>query len=859
MYDWLPEAVADNATVITVNRRLARVLADASAQHQVAAGRRAWRTPQILAWPDWLDTMLQEVQGQESAPTRINRYHSTFLWNRCLRRELADDSIGLGNLVRLARDARQRLSDWNVGIRDVARFARTDDHRAFAAAAGRYHGMLEHRDWVDDAGLAGLVLEKLGEHRVPVPQRVTFAGFDRDRPAVRRIRECLVELGCTVTDVPATAPSRNVALHAFDNPEAELRAAGAWARDRLVHKPDGRIGIVVSGLERDAERAARLVREGLVPGYRWAADVPAEALNVSYGRRLSSYPAVSIGLLWLRWLAHDLRAADVGHLLLSPLLGLAPVAGRARLELRVRGLADRDWSPAMVTSALQGREEAPDAADWLKRVAALTRTRHSLPASTAPADWAVIFDEALRAAGWPGQAVLDSADFQLVNRWRDLLNDLARMDLVSPRMSLDEALMQLGTMSTDAVFQPESDVASVHLLGPLEASGLEFDALWLTGLSASSWPPHGNPSVLVSRRLQEEFGMPDAVPADTVGFAQALLLHLAGAAPDVVCSYPLRHDDAEQAPSELLAACGAVPAPSPPDPGWCAATQPGSVAVEIADDPVPPVAGQERLTGGATVIQNQLVDPIAAFIGGRLGVRVLDEQARGLTPLQRGNLIHDALYRLYVDKPARDDIGAWSDAPARISRAIDGAFAWHERDADPVLLQLLTLERRRVAGLLSEFIALDVQREPFAVADVERKLELAESGVIIELRIDRIDRLPDGRVVIIDYKTGAEKKFLDGQGNPREIQLVAYACALGEPVAALALANVDSRSVGFHGVGEGFADDDDWPAKLENWSGLVRAACVGLSRGDVGIDARQSVDDARALNLLSRFTELRNE
>ncbi|MEJ2258789.1 MAG: PD-(D/E)XK nuclease family protein, partial [Woeseiaceae bacterium] len=695
-----------------------------------------------------------------------------------------------------------------------------------AAAAGVFRTH-EHRGWTDDAGLAGIVCDRLRERRLQVPERITFAGFDRDRPVVQRVRARLSELGCTVADAPAPGMARNVALHAFESTEAELRAAGAWARERLTGNSAGRIGIVVSGLERDAERAARLVREGLIPGYRWAAELPAEVLNVSYGRRLSSYPAVSVALLWLRWLARDLRATDVAHLLRSPLLGLEPVAGRARLELQVRGRADRNWSPAMLTSALEGQEEAPDATDWLQRVAGLSRARRSLPATGAPAEWAVIFDEALRSAGWPGQAALDSGDFQLVNRWRDLLNDLARMDLVSPRMSLDEALLQLANMAADAVFQPESEIASVHLLGPLEASGLEFDALWLTGLSASSWPPHGNPSALISRRLQQERGMPDAVPADTVDFAARLLSHLAGAAPEIVCSYSVREDDAEQAPSELLADLGAVPAPAPPDPGWCAAAQPGSVPMEIAVDAVPPIAAEERLTGGATVIQHQLTDPIAAFAGGRLAVRALDEQAKGLPALQRGNLIHEALYRLYIDGPSRDEVAAWDDVPVRIKQAVDGAFARHERNTDRVLLELLAMERRRVAGLLQEFLALDMQREPFTVEAVERKLEYSDAGAIVELRIDRIDRLADGSIGIIDYKTGAEKKFLDGQGNPREIQLVVYACAADAPVGSLALANVDSRIVGFHGVGADFG--------------------------------RQSVEDARALNLLSRFTELRNE
>ena len=71
---------------------------------------------------------------------------------------------------------------------------------------------------------------------------------------------------------------------------------------------------------------------------------------------------------------------------------------------------------------------------------------------------------------------------------------------------LETALNQLESMAADAVFQPEAELTQVHLLGPLEACGLEFDALWLTGMTAMEWPARGNASVLVSRRLQEERG-----------------------------------------------------------------------------------------------------------------------------------------------------------------------------------------------------------------------------------------------------------------------------------------------------------------------------------------------------------------
>lgn len=852
MYDWLPEALQERGTVITANRRLARALQQEFAARQVAAGVVAWETPGIYAWPDWLKAMLEVDGAQDGLPTRINQHQSALLWERCLRKELDDDVVSAAHVVRLARESYQRLADWGVGIRNVARAAQGRDQRAFASAAGRYIGLMEREDWVDEAGLAALLAERIGDGRIRPAGRFTFAGFDRDRPMVARLRQRLADAGCAIVDEAhreATAPQ----VAAFDTPEAELRAAGAWARQRLEGDSSSRIGIVVPGLERDAQRAAGLVREGLVPGYRLSREVPAGALNVSYGRRLSSYGLVSVGLLWLRWLVRDLRAVDVGHLLRSALIAAGGAAGRARLELRLRALPDRDWSPSMITSALQGKEE--DAADWLQRVGALTKLRRELPASASPAEWALRIDAILEAAGWPGPDPLASEDFQLRNRWRDLLNDLARMDLVSGRMSLETALNQLESMATDAVFQPESENAPVHLLGPLEACGLEFDALWLSGMTATDWPARGNASVLISRRLQEEHGMPDANPAETLDHARRMLGRLCAAAPVVLCSYPRILEDAEQAPSELLDEVGAAPVELPGDPGWHAAQLAGCERLVMADDRPPPVNGTERLVGGASTIQAQLTEPVAAFIGGRLAARPLDEQANGLPALLRGTLIHDALYQLYLDKPSRDEAAGWTDLDRRIKGALDFAFARHERNADDVLLRLLAMERARVGGLLRAFLGIDLAREPFAVDSVERKLEFEEAGVCLELRIDRVDRLPDGSVVIIDYKTGAEKSFLTREGEPREYQLVAYACAIDEPVAELALANVDSRSIAFHGAG--LREIEDWPNVLAAWSDRVRAACKEIARGDVRIDARQSADEARPLNLLTRFAERR--
>ena len=861
MYDWLDEATAGEGTVVTANRRLARLLRRRHALVQCEAGRSAWTTPRILAWQDWMTALLADTT-REQLPTLINAHQSHWLWEQCLRRELGNEErAGVAALVRLARDAWQRLADWQLGIRDVARAASGIDQQLFASVAGRYQAMLEQRDWIDDAGLAWLVPELLESGEIAIDGAVTFAGFDREKPVRRRLANAIHEAGCKCHEISTPAPTATVGLCRSETAESELRAAGAWARGRLQENPALRVGIVATDLERDAGQAARLVREGLVPGWQYGAGQLRATLDVSYGRRLVDYPAVSQAIVLLGWLQRDLRADEIAHLLRSPLVAGTVSDARSALEKRLRQLPDRDWSPSMLAAALSTRARGGDAADWLARVRELTTLRRALPQTLSPSEWAQRFDGYLAGWMWPGPGTLDSADFQLVNRWRELLNDFARLELVSPRISLEAALARIEIMATDTVFQPEGAGGAVALLGPLEAFGAEFDALWITGVSAANWPPAASPSPLLSRRLQREAGMPDAEPADTVAYATRLLSGLCSAAPEVVCSFAEIVDDAEQVVTPLLAPVAAsTPLDAPVDPGMHATTLVAVASLSLAEDAVPAMQFGEKLAGGAYTLQCQLNDPATAFIRGRLGAAPLDAQARGLPASLRGSLIHVALHRLYGELPTRDGLAAWpqEERERRIDAAVDLAVHGEERHADSALLQLLGVERARIRSLLGEFLAVDIARDAFRVDAVEQEIEFSRGPVQLRLRVDRIDRFDDGSVVILDYKTGARKRFFE-KGQPRDIQLVAYSCALSDAVAGLALVNVDPRHVDFDGAGPMFKAVDDWAATLEEWQKRVHEACGMLAQGDVRINIVRGIKDARPFNLLTRYTELRRD
>lgn len=857
MYSWLDDALAvDDGHVITANRRLARELGQAWGERQMAVGRTAWPTPRIRYIDDWYSAMADALPPSERLPARIDGQHSRILWEEILREDIEDPLAGIAGLARLCRDTYARICEWNLPLTECQSAAAGRDQRVFARAAGKYVERLTSNGWIDEAQLPSAMIERLASGAVAVPARVTFAGFDRSTPRIESLSSALEAWGCDREMKAPGAPGRGE-LHGFDGPDAELRAAGRWARERLEADPARRVAIVVNRLERDAARSARLLREGFTPGWQHAdADVEG-LLNVSYGRRLSDFPAVRIALLALQWAFGELTGKEVSLLLRSPFVGRAATFGRARLELRMRRWPDRAWTRTALLNALSEFEETADAQDWLERFAALDAVAVDGAARRSPTQWAQAIDSALRALGWPGERALSSADFQLVNRWRNLLGEFARIETVKASMSGSSAVARLTAMASETLFQPESASSAVDVLGPLEAAGLEFDDLWVTGMTADEWPPGGAPLALLNRDLQRRHAMPDATPEDTADFGQRVLKRLRASTGNCIFSFARTDGDAGRLPTALLSEFDVMDDDS--GPGWHAETLLVARPAVFADR-VPPVAADELVAGGASTIGSQQRDPFSAFCSGRLNARPLDPFAAGIGAGLRGSLIHDALERLYEHEPTRSEIAGWTpeELEQRIERAVVGAFARHERHADAMLKALFRLERSRAAGLLAEVVALDTERDFESIQNVEQRIEASIEAVRLSLRCDRVDRLGDGKLAILDYKTGTPQNFLTNNA-PRDPQLVVYAAVARGEIDGLGLYRVSTRGVDIDGAGPALAETDDWANALESWIDDVRRAARQIAAGDVRIAVKQTSRDSRPYNLLSRYTELRRE
>lgn len=295
--------------------------------------------------------------------------------------------------------------------------------------------------------------------------------------------------------------------------------------------------------------------------------------------------------------------------------------------------------------------------------------------------------------------------------------------------------------------------------GPLEARLQHVDLLLLGGLNEGTWPPEAPSDPWMSRPMRAAFGLPP--PEQKLGlsahdFAQAV------AAPEIVLTRSGRVEGVPTVPSRWLLRLDAVLAiaglelatPSAGRlAGWRRALDaPAGPIVPIAPPaPRPPMALRPRALP-VTQIETWMRNPYGIYARYILRLRRLDPLDAAPGAAERGTLIHAALERFVAAYPD----GLPDDATARLTQIGAELFA-DDALARPVVRAFWWPRFERIADW---FVAYERTRRAVASPvgiEAEGRLVLAAPGgdFTLTAKADRIDRLADGDLSILDYKTGS--------------------------------------------------------------------------------------------------------
>jgi hypothetical protein len=204
------------------------------------------------------------------------------------------------------------------------------------------------------------------------------------------------------------------------------------------------------------------------------------------------------------------------------------------------------------------------------------------------------------------------------------------------------------------------------------------------------------------------------------------------------------------------------------------------------------------------LLTRQATSPADGFIEHRLGGRLLEAPPFGITPRQKGELTHLALETLYRAAPSQRqlrELGS-ADRDELLERTLRQAAARLPGAGTALLRRLTELELARQLELLRRWVELDLERPEFAGVQVELASESATIGPLtLRLKLDRLDTLADGSLLVIDYKTGKINRRVWNPTQPGDLQLPLYVSTLAPFAAGVAFAQVAPHGIGYDGVG----------------------------------------------------------
>ena len=806
------EAMKQGATAVTANKRLALSLRQEYDLWMASSGRDAWRTPDILPWNAWLERALDDARFQVAIDTDsqlLTPAQERYLWEEIILADLADQPLlQTQGAIDQGLDAWRLLHGWGLPLKR-SDFSFNKDSACFFTWASEYDARCRKHGWLSPARLASHLDAAIRARPVPFARALLILGFDELSPQQTQLLDTLQGSGCHVRFLQKSAVAAQARRIGCADLRAENGTLARWMRGLLDRRSDVTIGVVVPDLAARRAGLGTQLDELLAPGAQipghWSTPRP---YNISLGLPLSHEPLIAIALLILRLPRGEMIALeDAGRLLLSPFLAgwREETAARALLDACLRAVGEGRIHLGELLRLARQQERSHACPILAHHLEQWRKAARALPRRAGTEAWAAHFTRLLRALGWANGRALSSEEFQAMEAWRELLVEFSALRRVSGSLTSMEAIALLEQLGRDRIFQPQGPAAPVQVLGLLEATGLAFDHLWIMGLHDGQWPPAPHPNPFLPLPLQRRAGLPHASEAREIDLARVITRRLLGAAPEVIASYPLRADDEALSPSPLIANLPEIQSGDLQLSGlqtWRATVREQAGLEILTTDPAPPLA-QTSVPGGSSVFKLQAACPFRAFAELRLGARPLEEAGIGLDQRVRGHAVHRILEQIWrrlesharlieLDPPALEILV--SDC---VDQALEELARRHPHTLKPHFREL---ESGRLRRNMLDWLALERDRQPFRVVEREARQTVATGGIEVQLTIDRVDELPDGRKILFDYKTGKLTPAQWFGERPEEPQLPVYSMALSGELGAVLFGQVRTREMAFHGI-----------------------------------------------------------
>lgn len=827
-YKRLFNALNEQTTVITPNHRLAATLRKLYHQFQQTENHSAWHTPDILPASTWLKRLWDETIALDIHTNIIslNATQEAVLWEQAIQSTpLSTPLLQTTQAAATARKAWSLISQWHVNIHDV-RFQYCDDHLIPREWILRFLALCQKNHWIDQASAINQIEAWITAGTLPIKNKLIPIGFTEFSPQLNNILQHCDWEQFDIAAINSTA--QHVSL---PSPDDEIRTMATWAKQQALN--GHHVACVIPDLNNKRDRVYQLFCEifGEQP------------FNLSAGKPVAHYPLIEAAIHILRLGSHA-PFNQFSYLLNTPYLYKAEqeCIKRAKLEYKLR----KDNQNVVPILSSRINKYCPLLSKALHKLAKRLNTQ---PVSQSPSAWVTVFDQLLSDMGWPGERSLNSEEYQLIRHWQELLEMITTLDIVLPIATLSTMVDIIQQQSHESIFQQQTPNANVDVLGNLEAAGLPFDYLWVSGMEDTRWPPQPSPNPFIPKQIQRELGMPHSTSERELGYCTNLLTQYKQHSTHQIYSHATMNKEVEIQPSPLISHIVNIDLSELNVLIDMPITQRiyDSKRLEwVHDDQLPPYINPALTKGGASILKQQALCPFKANVEWRLHTKQLEALSLGLRAKDRGNLLHTALEKIWNILNTHENLATYEhDALNELVQGVTKSVLTDYASRLPAQQHHLNLEQTRLNQLIMRWLDIEKVRPHFSVILHEADFHMTLDRLSINMRVDRVDRLDNGKELIIDYKSGSNNSITAWfSDRPEDPQLPLYLLSTDSQAAGIAYAQVNAKEMGFKGISQsildikGISPHADWSSLLAAWKEQLTLIATSFCDGHAAVDPK---------------------
>lgn len=882
----------DGALVLTPNNRLRNNMRLAYCNYRDNGGSdsQVFEYPRIMSLKEWQSDLWRKLQQSGHEPAFKTIASNTVcdqLWQQVIA-EAGLEKTGVHSAIERRALANQARIAHDTLIQWLCPTQSHDYDPELSAWITSFEAKLKQHDMITEAMSLQIIIEAFNNNVISKENAVYLHSFVDISPLSQTL---LTAATSNVSELISDNLKSHSLCKTFAEDQAnEIKAAANWAWEILQDNPNATIGIIAPQLARDRE----LIERQFCNVFESHTYNPSQArtalpFNISAAQSLSTTQLIASTLQLLDLNKHQLSLEQAITLLTNPFYGDTEKEHslRAFITHNLKSQESFTCTTSDIThfanlycQQLEVNVEDDESTRlnacqaWAKNLFSFIEIRRRNKQALLPSEWTEVFIQQLNCIGWPGNRRIDSVEFQQLKQWHALLEDFAALDSVGIKLKIDDALANLKTIAQSTPFQTETRDTPIHIVGAFESVGLQFSHTWVLGLNDKEWPASLSPNPLLPKQLQFSKKMPKASLEREIEIAQTLTQFFIQTAPHCVISYSRQQGHLTVNESPLIRDLewkdiGSLSTTNVglPKIEESATNQGAWEWVDCESGPTLVSSEDNPTRGGQTFFKLQAECPFNAFAQMRLRAKPIATPSLGLTPADKGNALHNALEIIWRKLGTQKNLIELTEKQlnALINGAVDKYFTQLKRkDAKSLGNLYYELEKQRMISLLASWLEMEKQRPPFSIVAVEESLKTAFMGIHLNMRIDRIDHLESGEIILFDYKTSARTSAAWLKERPIEPQLPLY--ALCYPLAnGISFAVIENQNLGFNGIAEN-ADElsisgiqSTAKIKFESWEQLkhqFEANLGKLAEEILAGDARVTFQNGQYQQDRDRFASL---